>query len=187
MWIFKFIHCQYNNKTNTIYYSQVRSEYYIHTRTLHCMYMSKVFFLPQRWHSLHLYSQDMADKCYNHLQTILFRRYICQEYLSNRTIKLYWVQILKYIIDEPLYKSLKISTIKSIHTLHLPYGRTQRSLQIGSPHNGPFQPSWQMHSIARMHPPRVALHPTSGTHWVQFGPVQPAWQLLKNKNIVICN
>ena len=138
-----FIRSQYNHyhpATNTIYYSQIRSEYYIHTRTLHCMYMSKVFFLPQRLHSLHLYSQDMADKCYNHLQTTLFRRYICQECLSNRIIKLYTVLTLKYSVNRQI-SLLKMSTMKSIHTLHLPYGRTQRSLQIGSPHNGPFQPS----------------------------------------------
>ena len=73
---------------------------HIHTRTLHCMYMSKVFFLPQRLHSLHLYIQDMADKCYNHLQTTLFRRYICQECLSNHTIKLYTVHVLKYRVNE---------------------------------------------------------------------------------------
>ena len=91
-----FIRSQYN----TIYYSKVRSEYYIHTRTLHCMYMSKVFFLPQRLHSLHLYIQDMADKCYNHLQTTLFRRYISRECLSNHMIKMYTVHILRYRVNE---------------------------------------------------------------------------------------
>ena len=98
-----FLRSQYNYyhpATNTSYYSQVLSKYHIHTRTLHCMYMSKVFFLPQRLHSLHLYSQDMADKCYNHLQTTLFRRYISRECLSNHMIKMYTVHILRYRVNE---------------------------------------------------------------------------------------